>query len=134
MKHTICYVSKAVEGLSDEAIEDIFEVTKINNNRDGITGILLYGFGNFFQVLEGNKKQLDKLFEAICNDSRHHRIETLINHRVKRPIFGSYSATFNIVKTKTQLRDISDYLNLSDYNKVFSDRMKRLIHPFLLSL
>lgn len=134
MKHTICYVSKAIDNLSEESVEDIFQSTIANNNSQGVTGILLYGFGNFFQVIEGNKRQILRLFAKIKTDDRHHRIETLINHSIKKPVFGSYSSTFNIVKTKTQLKDISDYLNLLNYNVVFSDRMKRLIHPFLLSL
>ena len=134
MKHTICYVSKSAEALSEESIEEIFQTTLAHNNSEGITGILLYGFGNFFQVLEGNKRQILRLYAKIRKDPRHHRIETLINHPIKRTIFGSYSSSFNIVKTKTQLSDISEYLNVLNYNAVFSERMKRLIHPFLLSL
>lgn len=134
MAHTICYVSKAARGLTDSAIDEIFNVTLLNNNALNISGILVYGFANFFQVLEGEKKSVLGVFDNIQNDQRHEHIEVLINNKISRPVFANYSASFNIVKTKTQLADITNYLNVIKYNRIFSDRMKRLIHPFLLSL
>ena len=134
MSHTICYVSKAAPGLSNEDVEAIFTYTLENNNARGIKGILVFGFGNFFQVIEGDRRTIVRLFRSIQKDERHQKIEVLINNRMSKPVFGSYSASFNIVKTKTQLADISNYLNVIKYNRIFSERMKRLIHPFLLSL
>ena len=54
MIYTLCYVSKANEGMNENTIEDIFHTTVENNTKKGIHGILMYGMGNFFQVLEGD--------------------------------------------------------------------------------
>lgn len=131
MKHTICYVSKPQEGVTEEEINSIFNITQTNNRAGGITGILLYGFGNFFQVLEGEEKQIVKLFQTIKDDSRHHKIETLIDHHIEFPIFASYSSNFNVVKTKTDLASIKRYLDFFNAKTPFSDKITRLINPFL---
>jgi len=133
MNHTICYVSKGFDNLSNADIENIFEVTQQENVKNEITGILLYGFGNFFQVLEGEKKQIESLFSKICDDPRHHSIETLIDHHIKKPIFGSYSSKFNVIKTNDELAVIKSYLELFRITP-FSNKINRLLNPFLHSL
>ncbi|MCW8980052.1 BLUF domain-containing protein [Altibacter sp.] len=134
MNHTICYVSKARQGLSEKEIEVIFEKTQRNNTNANITGILLYGFGNFFQVLEGEKEQITVLFDTICEDHRHDRIETLIHHPIKKPIFATYNSKFNVVKTQKELSEIKNYLDVFNNKTSFSSKINRLIHPFLLSI
>jgi len=129
--HTICYVSKLSESLTDEDVQKIFETTQNNNSKDGVTGILLYGFGNFFQVLEGDKKQVTNLFDHISSDPRHYNIETLIHHDIEFPIFANYSSTFNVVKTKTDLASIKRYLDFFNEKTPFTDKITRLINPFL---
>ena len=111
MNHTICYISKAREGLSDLEIQEIFRTTQARNNAEDIKGILLYGFGNFFQVLEGKKKIIEDLYlNKISEDERHSDILTIINYHIKTPIFSKYSSEFNIVKTNSQLDSIKAYL------------------------
>ncbi|WP_121908073.1 BLUF domain-containing protein [Ulvibacter antarcticus] len=131
MNHTICYVSKLSEGFTDQDVNEVFETTQLNNNKAGITGILLFGFGNFFQVLEGEKKQIERLFDVILDDPRHHKIETLIHHDIEFPIFASYSSTFNVVKTKTDLTTIKSYLDIFNEKTPFTDKITRLINPFV---
>ena len=131
VNHTICYVSKFSENYTEGDINKIFATTQQNNNKTGITGILLYGFGNFFQVLEGDKNVIEPLFEKIKKDVRHHNIETLIDHDIEFPIFASYSSNFNVVITKTDLTSIKKYLDVFNSKTPFSDKITRLINPFL---
>lgn len=131
MNHTICYVSKLAEGYSEEDVNQIFEATQKNNSEEHITGILLYGFGNFFQVLEGDKKQVEALFNTIIEDPRHDNIETLIHHDIEFPIFATYSSTFNVVKTKADLISIKKYLDFFKEKTPFSNKITRLINPFV---
>jgi len=44
------------------------------NERDGLTGALLFVDGLFVQVLEGEAGRLEATFERICRDLRHRRI------------------------------------------------------------
>ena len=132
MNYTICYISKSSEELEQKDIEEIFAHTETQNNRKKIKGILLYEFGNFFQVLEGNKKVIEDLYEnKISKDTRHTDIHTLINYNITKPIFKEYSSDFNIVKTRTQLDSIRAYLKLNHHHH-FSENIQRLLNPFLL--
>lgn len=132
MNYTICYISKASLELKQKDIEEIFSYTRLHNNEKGIKGILLYEFGNFFQVLEGNKKVIEDLYHnKISTDTRHTDIQTLINYDIKESIFKEYSSDFNIVKTRAQLDSIRTYLKLNHHHH-FSENIQRLLNPFLL--
>ena len=131
MIHTICYSSKAVDGLQKEALEGIYNKTYTNNSLRNVTGILLFELGNFFQVLEGDKDIIIPLYEnKIKNDPRHHSIFEIINRPKQKALFSNYSTDFNIVRTAEQLATIDAYLK---ENKVStSEKIQRLIQPFLL--
>jgi hypothetical protein len=131
MIHTICYSSKAVDGLQKEGIEGIYNTTYTNNSIRNVTGILLFELGNFFQVLEGKKDIIMPLYEnKIKKDPRHHSIFEIINKPKQKALFLNYSTDFNIVRTPEQLATINAYLK---ENKVStSEKIQRLIQPFLL--
>ncbi len=132
MTYTICYVSKAMEALNQLAIEDIFMTTIHNNKQKNIHGILLYGMGDFFQVLEGNEKEVEDLFENhIKKDPRHSNIFEVIRRPTQKPIFSEYSSLFTVVKTNQQLEQIKTYLALNKVNST-SEKLSRLLNPFLL--
>jgi Sensors of blue-light using FAD len=134
MTYTLCYVSKASEGLTTTAIEDIFSTTLENNTEKGIHGILLYGMGNFFQVLEGGHKIIESLYENdIKVDPRHSQIFEVIRRFTEDPVFPDYSSLFTIVKTNAQKEMIHAYLSKNKVNKT-SNKLSRLLNPFLLDI
>ncbi len=69
--HHIVYCSKAVQHMDDEAIDKIIATAKHHNPRLGITGLLVFGSGIFFQWLEGPKDNVTSLYKKISADSRH---------------------------------------------------------------
>ena len=73
MKRVI-YISRLVKSLSDEEIEDIGRVSSRNNRRVNITGVLVYVEKLFFQIIEGDNKDIDHLFGKIAKDPRHQDI------------------------------------------------------------
>ena len=88
MTYTLCYVSRAVENLNASSVEDIFLTTLSKNTKKNISGILVYGMGNFFQVLEGERKAVEKLYsEYIEKDPRHSDIFEVIRRPTEIPIF-----------------------------------------------
>jgi hypothetical protein len=69
--HHIVYCSKAAHHMDKEALEKIIATAKHHNPRFGITGLLVFGSGIFFQWLEGPKDNVTSLFKMISADSRH---------------------------------------------------------------
>jgi hypothetical protein len=131
MTYTICYISKASEDLTKAAVNEIFEATVQNNSLKNINGILLQGFGNFFQVLEGDKKILEDLYQNnILKDKRHSDVFEIIRRETEEPVFSDYSSNFNVVKSASELKQIQNYLSRTRYNST-SEKIKRLLMPFV---
>ncbi|MEK8020114.1 MAG: BLUF domain-containing protein [Candidatus Parabeggiatoa sp.] len=66
----LTYISTA-NNLTTEQLNDISEVSIANNQRDNITGVLLYLNEIFFQIIEGDEKRVDALYHKILADERH---------------------------------------------------------------
>jgi len=69
--HNLVYCSRAVQNMDKEALEKIIASAKHHNPQWGITGLLVFGSGIFFQWLEGPKDNVTRLFEIIAADPRH---------------------------------------------------------------
>jgi len=69
--HHIVYCSQAALHMDKEALEKIIATAKYHNPRYGITGLLVFGSGIFFQWLEGPKDNVTNLFKIISADLRH---------------------------------------------------------------
>ena len=129
--HTICYISNARPDLTDQQIEEVFDITTFNNNNCDVTGILLYNMGHFFQVIEGEKDHIIDLYDnKIAIDSRHDNLFVVYNKPTAKPIFLGYDSKFNIVKTEEDLQKIKSYLY--GVKSSTSDKLTRLLRPFVL--
>ncbi len=129
--YTICYFSKAKEGITQAEVEAIFKKTYTNNTLKDIKGILLYMLGDFFQVLEGDKDDLENIYEIIKNDESHHTIFEIINKPTLNEVFKTYKSDFNIVRTDAQIKEIKQYLRSAKHNTT-AEKIDRLLEPFFL--
>lgn len=68
---TIVYYSHACRDYDDAALLGLLQVARRNNQRNDITGMLLYHDGNFVQALEGQSTAVEKLFARISRDPNH---------------------------------------------------------------
>ena len=75
--HHIVYCSQAVQHMDKEALEKIITTARHHNPRIGISGLLVFGSGIFFQWLEGPKDNLTSLFKIISADPRHSNVVLL---------------------------------------------------------
>ena len=75
--HNIVYCSRAVHDMDKEALEKIIATARHHNPRFGITGLLVFGSGIFFQWLEGPRDNLTSLFNIISADPRHSHVVLL---------------------------------------------------------
>lgn len=75
----IVYTSElvSVDGNASEVLETIVATSQVNNARAGVTGGLIHRAGRVVQALEGPGDIVDGLFEKICKDDRHTRVDVL---------------------------------------------------------
>jgi len=75
--YTLVYCSRATAGIDDTAVARIIEAAQRDNPRQGITGLLVFGGGIFFQWLEGPRERVIALMARLRNDPRHNSIVQL---------------------------------------------------------
>ncbi|MCA9252039.1 MAG: BLUF domain-containing protein [Phycisphaerae bacterium] len=90
----LIYASAATEPFSDEALLELLAKARRNNASLGVTGMLLYSEGSFFQVLEGEENVVRDLFRTICKDKRHTQVTEIIFEPIGQRIFGEWSMSF----------------------------------------
>ena len=87
----LIYCSAAPRPLSSNELRDLLVGARRYNERHGITGMLLYADGSFFQVLEGTPEDVERLFKRISADPRHDRLTLIIREPVAVRAFGEWS-------------------------------------------
>lgn len=65
------YASAASHPFTDEELVELLAKARAKNQALGITGMLLYHEGSFLQILEGEQKAVEDLYQIISTDSRH---------------------------------------------------------------
>lgn len=91
MLYHLAYVSSARSPLDQETLSDILEVSKRNNARDQITGVLMYHDKLFFQVLEGEQAAVkDCYYRRILRDPRHSNLSLTWSDGVEMRTFSDW--------------------------------------------
>jgi len=75
--HNLVYCSQASADMDDEVIASIIATARYHNPRLGITGLLVFGQGIFFQWLEGPRDNVTGLLARIAADTRHTNLVVL---------------------------------------------------------
>ena len=73
----LSYLSEALSDMSFLGLMRLLESARAFNQKNGITGILLYDNQQFGQIIEGERASIMKVWKRIQEDRRHHRIELL---------------------------------------------------------
>ncbi len=76
--HQLVYESRPTEVLTKEQLRDILTKSQYKNIRLNLSGLLIFHGGKFLQLLEGGKKEVNELFEAILRDPRHTDIKVVL--------------------------------------------------------
>lgn len=90
----LVYISEAIKDISYSDIRDILEVSRKNNLRDGITGLLIYRDGYFLQLLEGDERPIKNLVNKIRFDERNSSLNVLLEATGEERLFGDWSMAF----------------------------------------
>lgn len=106
----LIYVSTSVRDMSKEELLTLLDHSVENNKKNNLTGMLLYGGGNFIQIIEGEKNKVKSLYEIIKQDNRHRGCITLVSKEVEERLFPGWSMGFKYL-TENDKNEIGDLLN-----------------------
>ena len=87
----IAYASATQLDVSREQLHTLLSMWRRLNATRGVTGFLLYHQGSVFQVLEGFPDVLERLYDTIARDSRHHFVAKLVDESIGQRSFGTWS-------------------------------------------
>ncbi|MES2336501.1 MAG: BLUF domain-containing protein [Pseudomonadota bacterium] len=87
----VIYISTATTSASASDAEPILKVSRHNNARDGVTGLLYFDGKRFLQALEGEMATLDRVLTRIEGDPRHRAIVILSDREVENREFGAWT-------------------------------------------
>lgn len=109
----LIYASSATRPMTDDELIYILGISRRNNLRFGLTGMLLYRGGNFLQVLEGMDDVVQERFNVIINDPRHHQVTLLLKRSVDKRQFEQWEMGFkNLDRADmSAIPGYSNYLN-----------------------
>lgn len=105
------YASKAAAGFSEAQLPQLLQNARANNAAAGLTGMLLYVDGNFFQVLEGEPASVARIFARICSDARHERVTQII----REPIFERQFAEWTMGYARIGLGEAKAHIGENDF-------------------
>lgn len=111
--YRIAYVSTSCDCFKLDDICNIVERSKINNTKENITGILLYCNKYFLQILEGERKSVEKLFDKISIDCKHDSIIKIQEGNIKQRNFPNWSLAFK--SYNQELKNLDDFNNKEFY-------------------
>ena len=92
--HHIIYLSRVSQKLSSEELVALLTKARRSNESAGITGAMVYGEGQFMQVLEGDVTTVTTLYERIVADPRHQAILKLADKPIAERTFIDWSMAF----------------------------------------
>ncbi|RKR83468.1 FAD-dependent sensor of blue light [Mucilaginibacter gracilis] len=121
----LTYISTSVKLFSDSDLKEMLEQSLINNTQAGITGLLLYNKGTFFQVLEGEAEQIKATFEKIKADPCHHNIIKMKEGKLAKRNFSDWRMGFT-TPTAYNLTNAAGFVNTAKGDFIYQYQAK---HP-----
>lgn len=98
--HHIIYIRRADYTMSDNDLEAILRQARRNNERRNITGALAYGAGQFMQIMEGEKADLDAVYALVSRAPRHTGLTKLADKEISQRSFSDWSMAFQTLSPK----------------------------------
>jgi Sensors of blue-light using FAD len=119
------YTSSATVDFREHDIPTLLESARLKNARLGVTGVLLYTSGTFFQVLEGESLDVSALYGAIVRDSRHARVREVLRRALLVRDFADWHMGF----CNFERQDVVDLLG--DRGSLHDDAWATRLDPYL---
>ena len=109
----LVYTSKSVSPFSKDELVKLLAKSRQNNEKLGVTGMLLYRDGDFMQALEGDEEKVRALAARIAQDPRHVNFTTLMDAHCEEREFPDWSMGFQNLD-QLDLRELPGYNTFLD--------------------
>ncbi len=113
MYHLV-YISYVSRPLREDDLIDILNTSRLNNKKNGITGMLVYLNEKFIQVLEGEYEAVNNVYKEIASDVRHRKVTTILEGNTEQRIFKDWSMGFKKLDGQ-QFEELSGYKDPEDF-------------------
>lgn len=90
----LVYISTSRLPPTRQELDDILHVSRRNNERAGVSGLLLAGGRRFLQALEGPEPAVMATYARISADPRHFAVVQLSCRQVETRQFGAWAMAF----------------------------------------
>ncbi len=135
MSHLIhlIYCSSAKHAFSRSELSVLLINARRKNAQRGITGILLYSDGSFFQVLEGERDNVDMLFKIISGDERHKNVTVIIRESIAKRAFGDWTmgySDFTAEEADSIIGTNDFFVKGESFSNLSQGRAKKLLTAF----
>jgi len=107
----LVYTSAARKDINAEQIRSLLQSSRHNNQKSGITGMLVYGHRHFIQLLEGQQDNVMHLYQNICADQRHDRVVLQLTRLGRNRFFNNWDMGYQFLDVTKPLdlqRDVSE--------------------------
>ena len=91
MFRSVIYTSSAAPAFTVADLHDVLAVSRRNNARWHLSGVLLFEGGTFLQVVGGPAWPLQKALDRIGADPRHGRMDVLSDTQTDRRYFPDWA-------------------------------------------
>jgi len=102
--YCLVYMSRPTREMDGDEADDLLRRAKNNNDRDGITGILIHDRRRYYQYLEGDEAKVEATFARIAMDKRHQAIMRLKSGTISRRQFPGWAMASKTVTADESLR------------------------------
>lgn len=135
MLSTIIYRSHLSDDVAIKSLEALAVKANKVNESFGVTGILLFNGTHFFQVLEGPDAAINKVYDRICEDPRHHNLVELLRDYAPFRRFGNVGMELFDLREHDKATVLQAVLDkgTSKYQLTYEDRALQFLRTFVES-
>ena len=131
----LSYISSVANSMSTGELVGLLQKCLANNQRDGVTGMLLYGNDTFLQTLEGDEPVVDGLYDKIRQDPRHDNVKSLTRKTIESRQYAEWNMGFRRMSDE-ELTHVGGLIDFSEKKFTFEylvkheDDARRLMDHF----
>ena len=113
--HHIIYLSRAAHALDETQLQALLLQARTDNARQHVTGALLYGDGQFLQVIEGEAATLNALYARLLQDPRHTQLVKFADKAITARSFADWAMAYQPASAAqlAELRQLAGFQELA---------------------